>query len=88
MTKVTLMDRVVDKLHGRRTLVRSKLAEQFKKTKPFRMEEISPEEQVYWYNQLTPEMEQTFRQQAGDDVMDKYIGKMESLKRRMGNART
>ena len=39
--KQTIMDRVVDLMLGRRRLVQKKLYEQYKRTKPFRMEQIS-----------------------------------------------
>ena len=41
MMKQTIMDRVVDLMLERRRLVQRKLFEQYRRTKPFRMEQIS-----------------------------------------------
>jgi len=75
-------DLVVDGLHERRNLVRSELHRRFAKVKPFRMEPVSPEEQLYNYNTMSREIEMDLRQSIGDEVVNDYIGKMEKLKRR------
>ena len=80
--KKGLGDLVIDKLHERRLLVRQKLAQQYKRTKPFRMEEVSTAEQLYDFNQLTPEAMAELRQQAGNEAVDAYIASMTKLQAR------
>lgn len=84
----SIFDMTVDILLERQNLVRKELAKRFKKTKPFRMEEVPDEERIQDYLgwQGTPQ-EQEFRQQFGDEAVDKVHSEMHQLiNRRMQNA--
>ena len=78
---------MVDLLHQRAAGVQDKLRQQFKNTKPFRMQEVSNDELLFYYNQLTQEQMMTLIQRHGRETISGFIGEMEQLKtRRQGNA--
>ena len=82
--KESLYDLVVDELVDRQRLVKAELAERFKKTRPFRMEEVPTDEMLYEYNTMTPEKLDTMIQTYGRDEVNQYIMEMEQLKRKRG----
>lgn len=77
-------DKVVDTLNARISMVRKKLHTDMKNTKPFRQEEVTPEERIFWYRDLTPEDTQFLVEKHGEDkVMDEF-NEIETLMRRRG----
>lgn len=70
-------NRVVDALHERRFKVREKLREQFGKVPPFRAEELTEDEELYYYNQLRPEDMRLLIQKHGEDTVSEMIQRME-----------
>ncbi len=54
----SVLDRAIELLHERRRLVRAKLAQVYKKTKPFRMEPVEPKQFVRNMAQGDPMKEQ------------------------------
>lgn len=81
-----IYDKVTDRLHDLRFKVRAKLHDQFRRTKPYRGEEITLDEELYAYNQLTePEM---FRliERHGPEAVNEMVMRMETRKRRRGIA--
>lgn len=54
----SVLDKAMDILHERRMLLRSKLGEVYKRTKPFRMEPIEPKQYVRKLAQGDPTLEQ------------------------------
>ncbi len=77
--KIGIQDRIIDKLLKQKNLVQGKLAQQYKSQKPCTMEPSTPAEQLYTYNQITPEIMMAMRQQMGDEVVDKYVEKMNKI---------
>jgi len=82
--KESLYDLVVDEILERQRLVKSELAERFKKTKPFRMEEVPQAEMLYEYNTMTPEKLNSLLQTYDREDVNQYIMEMEQLKRKRG----
>lgn len=80
--KESLGDKVVDRLHERRWLVRQKLRETYKKTKPFREEPISNNELLFYYNDLDASDIDYLVQTHGRDKVNTLIAEMETLKQR------
>jgi len=75
-------DRVIDKLHGRTATVRERLRKQYKSERPLRMEKISNDEMLYYYNQITPDQMTYLVQKHGNETMNTFIFEMETLKNR------
>ena len=82
--KQAMSDRVVDKLVERLNTVRVKLHKDFKNTKPFRQEEVTPEEEIFWYRDLSPEDAQFLVQKHGYDKVMVKFNKIEKLIERRG----
>jgi len=77
-----LYDDVVDILLERQRLVRAELKTRFKKTKPFRLEPMSNDEALYYYNQLTPDKMSQLIETYGREAVNEMIYQFESLKRK------
>jgi len=75
-------DKVVDGLHKRLAGVRTKLQERYKKTKPFRMEEVSDDEMLNYYEQMTPQGMANLIKQEGRETINSWIMEMEQMKSR------
>jgi len=80
----TIADRAVTKLLERRDRVKAKLQERYKGTKPFRTDPISMDEQLWAYNQLSPEDMQYLISNHGNDTVNEMIKDMETEKQRRG----
>jgi len=70
--KENIFDRATDVLKERLNLGRGIIQERFKNTKPYRKEPMTREEQIYYANQIDPELELQLRQTMGDDTIDEY----------------
>jgi len=79
-----MSDRVVDKLVGRLNTVRTKLHTDFKNTKPFRQEEVTPEERIFWYRDLSQEDVQFLVEKHGDEKVMVEFNEIEKLIERRG----
>ena len=75
-------DLATDKIIAMRGMVQNKLSAEYKGTRPYRQEPVSPREQLYNYAQMTPEMIMSLRQSMGEDVVNEFLGKMEHLRER------
>ena len=84
MAESSLYDLVVDELLARQRMVKTELAERFKKTKPFRMKEVPAGELLYEYNTMTPEKLNAMIESYGREDVNQYIMEMEQLKRKRG----
>ena len=80
--ELSLYDLVVDEMLARQKDVRAELAQRFKKTKPFRMEEVPKDEMLYEYNTMTPEKFNTLLNTYGREAMNEMVYKMETLKKK------
>lgn len=80
--KETLGDIVVNRLHERRKLVRARLQEMYKKTKPFREEPISNDELLFYYNDLDASDIEYLTQTHGRDKVNTMVFEMETIKQR------
>ena len=78
----SIFDLVVDDLVERQRMAKAELQERFKRSKPFRMEPIPPEEMLYEYNTLTPEKMNTLIDTYGRETVNEMIFEMEQLKQR------
>ena len=79
-----IYDKVTDRLLDLRLKVRGKLHEQFRRTKPFRSEEVSPDEELYAYNQLTEDEFFRLIQKHGTEAVNELVMRNETLKQRRG----
>ena len=89
MAEVGIYDLVADKLNKRRNAVQSVLRKRFKKTKPFRTEEVSNDEMLVYYNQMTGDVNselylKTLIERHGETKVNDWIADMEQAKRRRG----
>tara|TARA_Y100000310_G_scaffold199556_1_gene199532 strand:- start:1324 stop:1584 length:261 start_codon:yes stop_codon:yes gene_type:complete len=82
MVKKNIYDSVVDRVVKRVEMVSDKIGENFKGVKPFQKEPLSPADQLYTFNQITPEIETMMRQEMGDETVDDYFAKMNQLRRK------
>lgn len=78
--KENTFDLVVDRLLARRDEVRKKLAVNYKRTKPFRSQEIPKQELIDAYSQLSPQDMQMLVQKHGEEKMNQFIADMEQLR--------
>ena len=79
MTKKSVPDIATDKILQMREMVKGKLSAEYKGTRPYRQDPIPPREQLYQYAQMTPEIIMSLRQAMGDDVVNEFLGKMQTL---------
>lgn len=82
----SIFELAVNELLERQRLTKLELRERFKKTKPFRMEPVSEDEQLAEYMAMTPETMDERLQRDGIEATNAYIQQMEELKRRKGYA--
>ena len=80
--KNNIFDESSDELKRRLDAGKAELQSRFKGTKPYRKERVDPAEQLYEYNQITPEIEAHLRATMGDAVFENYQRKMEQIQRR------
>ena len=78
----SIYDMIISQLHEYRREVRDVLREDFKRTKPFRQEPVSPKEQLVEYDELTPEKKQWLLQEFGQEAVLPYFESMEKIKSR------
>ena len=81
MSKENPMDLATDILKGRLADAFGELRTQFKGTNPYRQEPIPRKERLAQYESFTPEIEARMRESIGNEAVDKYMVKMEALKR-------
>lgn len=81
MAEESIYDLIVEELKERHRLVKAELHDRFKKTKPFRQEEVSPKEALLEYDELTAEGFERMRQEYGDELVGMYVAKMEKIRR-------
>lgn len=77
-----IYDLVVDELTERQRMVKDELRSRFAKTRPFRMEPMSNDEALYYYNQLTPDRMSQLIETYGREAVNEMIYQFESLKRK------
>ena len=80
-----MYDKVVDELHTRRKAVQLELSKQYKKQKPFRMEEVSKDNLMWIYENMKPEDVQYSVETYGEENVNQFIMDCETLRR--NNAR-
>ncbi len=80
--KRSIPDVATDKVLQMREMVKGKLSAEYKGTRPYRQDPVSPREQLYQYSQITPEIIMSLRQSMGDDVVNEFLGKMQVLQKR------
>jgi len=83
--KRNLMDGVMDATLKMMKGYEAFLDKEFKNVKPFNKERMTKREQMDKYRQFTPETEQMMRQTMGNQVVDAYKSRMESMFMEGGN---
>ena len=78
----SIFELAVDELLERQQLTKLELRERFKRTKPFRMEEVPQAEMLYEYNTMTPEKFNALLNTYGEDAMGDFVYNMEMLKKK------
>ncbi len=81
--KISISDRVIEKLHQRRELVRDRLAQEYKGVKPFRMEPVKDEDLLYDYNTNGFEIFRELYETQSEEIAMDYKNSMETLKVKM-----
>uniref|UniRef100_A0A6M3XXF7 Uncharacterized protein n=1 Tax=viral metagenome TaxID=1070528 RepID=A0A6M3XXF7_9ZZZZ len=79
-------NRIQGKIEKRVDRIADKMGSRFKNIQPFDTERVSPEQQLYDYEQLKPQDMMNFVRQYGVESADKFVFEMEQLKRRQKNA--
>ena len=85
MAEKGLYDLAADEIVRRYGLVRNEIVRRNKGKKPFRMEKVTPKEQLLQYSQLTEQDFQMMRE-IDSEGTDNYILDMEDLQRRYQDA--
>ena len=81
----SILDKAVDILHERNFKVRAQLHRDWRRKKPFRAaQEITPDELLYSYNQMSEDSMFRYMAKYGPDAMNEFIREMETMKRRRG----
>jgi len=78
-------DIAVDILSDRRQLAKDELKSRFKRTRPFRKDPVSEEEQLYYYNQMTTETLDRLIADYGEEAANNYLFKMNQLEEKFKN---
>ena len=75
-------DRILTRMNKRVMAVADRLAIQYKGVKPFDAQEIKPEDQLFWYEQLG-QMDMAYLvQKYGRESVEQYIYESEMIKQR------
>lgn len=82
--ELSIYDKTTNRLHDLRFKVRTRLHEQFARTKPYRGEEITRDEELYAYNQLTDTEMMTLIEKHGPETINAFVQDMEEMKKRRG----
>ena len=80
--ETSIFEDAVEILLERQRLTKLELKARFKKTKPFRMEQVPTDEMMYEYNTMTPEKFNTLLNTYGEEVMNEFVYNMEMLKKK------
>ena len=78
----SIHDLALDELHEVRKLVKAELAEQYKKTKPFRMEPVDNDTLLYIYDNMAIEDMQYAVETYGEDAVNSWLFEMDKVKQR------
>ena len=78
----SIFELAVDELLERQQLTKLELRARFKKTKPFRMEQVPADEMLAEYNTMTPEKFNILLNTYGRDTMGEMVYNMEQLKKK------
>ncbi len=79
MVEKGIYDLAADEIVKRYGLVKEEIIRRNKGKRPFRMEEVTPEQKVKDFSEFIPEKEQMMRQTTDDESVDNYIKKMQEL---------
>ena len=82
MVQKGIYDLAADEIVKRYGLVKEEIIRRNKGKRPFRMEEVTPEQKIKDFSEFTPEREMMSRQDFGDAPVDNYIKKMRELQLR------
>ena len=80
--KENVADRILARINKRVEGVAERLATSYRGVKPFDSQEVKPEDQLYWYDQLTPDDMDYLIGKHGNASLNEYIFLMEQLKGR------
>ena len=80
------MDVITDELKDQFKNIRKEAQLQFKGTNPYRKEKVDNKQLILEYQDFLekPEIEQQLRQTAGDDTVDEYHRRMQTILGRQG----
>jgi len=81
-----IADNILGRMNKRVEAVSNRLSEQYKGVKPFDAQEVKPEDQLYWYEQLGVQDMDYLIEKYGRDTINTYVFNMETIKRRSKNA--
>ena len=80
-----IYDKATERTLNLHQKVKGRLREQFKGTKPYRTEPLSPDEELYWYRQLSQDDMFRLIEKHGEDEANALIMRNE-LQKRKNNA--
>ena len=75
----SIYDKATDRLLDLNAKVKAKLHRDFRRTKPYRGEEVTPDEELYAYNQLTEDEMFRLIQRHGDEAVNAMVMRMETM---------
>lgn len=82
MKSDNVADNILGRMNKRVEAVAQRLSDQYKGVKPFDAQEIKPEDQLYYYDQLgTADMDYLI-EKYGRDAINEYVFNMETIKQR------
>ena len=82
MNEPNFYDTVVDELHKTKELVHAELTKQYRRQKPFRMEPVDNDSQLWIYDNMTVEDMSYAVKTYGEDTVNQFIYDMEKMKAR------
>ncbi len=77
-----LYDRIAEKMEGMTGRAVDVVVNQFKGANQFNKVPVSPKEQLLEYAEFTPDKEAMMRQYLGNEAVDSYKMRMETLRQR------
>jgi len=75
-------DSILGRMNKRVDAVSKRLSDQYKGVKPFDAQEVKPEDQLFWYEQLGTQDMDYLIEKYGRDAINKFVYDSEMIKQR------
>ncbi len=77
-----IADSILGRINKRVEAVAGRLSGQYKGVKPFDAQEVKPEDQLYWYEQLGTDDMDYLIEKHGRDTVNQFVFESEQIKQR------